>query len=81
MNHINTFAKISASLLVGLSYTVSSAHAAVWQPHQSTSSYQRIAIAINVDESLRKIFLLLRNQRQERRAIHYGRRGKIRDTA
>lgn len=51
MNHINTFAKISASLLVGLSYTVSSAHAAVWQPHQSTSSYQRVAIAINADET------------------------------
>jgi hypothetical protein len=51
MNYLNILVKMSASFLVGLSYTGLSAQAAVWHPHQSISSHPRTAIALYGDES------------------------------
>ncbi len=51
MNSMNTFVKISASFLVGLSYTSLSAQAAIVQPHQAISSPQRTSISLFADES------------------------------
>lgn len=50
MNYMNTFVKMSASLLVGLGYASLSAQAAIVQP-QAISSPQQATIALAADES------------------------------